>query len=479
MPAENFFDFRERRAARSAAARKPAGRADPKSAMSVADLTKLIEAAIKSGVPSSVLVRGELSNVSHHQASGHLYFTLKDAAACIDCVMFRSDAVRLKAIPPEGQEVLASGRIGLYAQRGRYQLYVSRLQPLGTGALDIAFQKLRAQLEKEGLFEADRKKPIPRYPRRIALVTSRQTAALADMLKVLGRFPFLRIKLHHVAVQGDGAGAQIAGAIASLNRHADEAPELIVLARGGGSLEDLWAFNEETVARAIARSRIPIVTGIGHEVDVSIADLVADYHAHTPTEAAQVVTAHWKVARETIAVMSLRLNRGLRSLVQEARQRLLVVERHEFFRRPLDRINLARQSLDDRQRSMALLVAHRLRGVRARLVRLAGAIEAKSPRHRIALTRQRLAALDRGFRGAVRIGHSRRGDALASIAARLVAVSPHAVLSRGYSITTNKKSGIVVRASTDVAAGDRLVTRLRDGTVESIAQDSRQLPLFE
>ncbi len=306
MAGPNFFQFREELLAKGKTAR-PAADANP-TTPAVSQLTSTIERAIKSGVPASVLVRGEVSNLSLHRASGHLYFTLKDANACLDCVMFKSDAQRLKFEPTDGSEMLAGGRIGVYAQRGRYQLYVNTLSPLGKGALELAFQQLRAKLEAEGLFVAERKQLLPIYPRRILMLTSRQTAALQDMLKVLRRYPYLQLMLFHVPAQGDGSAELIADAIRFLNQKSKRiAPaDVIVLARGGGSLEDLWEFNEECVARAIFASRIPVVTGIGHEVDVSIADLVADYHAHTPTEAAQVIVAEWNSARQAIATSSLR-----------------------------------------------------------------------------------------------------------------------------------------------------------------------------
>src|SRR5438874_1736962 len=232
--------------------------------MTVSQVTAIIERAIKTGVPSSVLVKGEVSNLNFHRGSGHLYFTLKDPNACIDCVMFKSEAQLLKFKPADGIELLASGRIGVYAQRGRYQLYVTSLNPIGQGALELAFQQLRAKLEAEGLFAAERKKPLPRFPMNIVLVTSRQTAALQDMLKVLGRYTFLRVSVYHVPVQGDGACGEIAQALKMLNREAAKgrAADVILVARGGGSLEELWQFNEEIVARAIAASSIPIVTGI-------------------------------------------------------------------------------------------------------------------------------------------------------------------------------------------------------------------------
>ena len=322
----NFFEFRDQvigarpkpKSAKPLAASHSsvagAGRRAGADALTVTQLTTRIDGVIRAGFPAPLLVKGELSNYRPNPSSGHAYFTLKDAGACVNCVMWKSDAAQLRFTPADGMEVLARGFVQVYAQQGKYQLYVSGLQPLGQGALEMAFQQVRAKLEAEGLFAPARKRPLPRFPTRVVLVTSSATAALQDMLKVLRRFPWLRLFLYHVPVQGDGCGARIAHGIADVNRRmaAHGGADVILLARGGGSLEDLWGFNEEAVARAVAASRAPVVTGIGHEVDTSIADLVADHHAHTPTEAAQVVTAHWRGAREAVEFAGVRLGRALR-----------------------------------------------------------------------------------------------------------------------------------------------------------------------
>ncbi len=325
----DFFQFRQQLFRPQPPAPAPSKqKADPAAAMTVSQVTEKIRQILSSNLPPTLQVRGEVSNFNRNKSSGHLYFTLKDPDACLDCVMFRSEAARLKFEPENGIELLATGRIGIFPARGRHQLYVSDLRPLGQGALELAFQQVKAKLEAEGLFEPARKKQIPRYPRRIILVTSQEAAALADILKVLRRFPWLKLMLYPVPVQGDGAGLRIAAVLKHLNATIDQVGggDVILLGRGGGSLEDLWAFNEEAVARAVAASRIPVVTGIGHEVDVSIADLVADHHAHTPTEAAQVITAHWKQAADLLSTSTHRITRGLRVTLTHARQRLEMIE---------------------------------------------------------------------------------------------------------------------------------------------------------
>jgi exodeoxyribonuclease VII large subunit len=479
MAKENFFDFREKLLAKPAPPESAkAAKSEP---LSVSQLTAQIERAIKSGLPGTLYVKGEVSNFNHHRASGHLYFTLKDTGACIDCVMFRSDAARLKFEPADGMELLVTGRVAIYPQRGRYQLYATTLAPLGKGALEIAFQQLCEKLKKEGLFSPDRKKPLPVFPTRIVLVTSRSTAALQDMLKVLRRFAWLKLFLFHVPVQGDGSAELIADAIQTLNRKAGDLGgiDLILLSRGGGSLEDLWEFNEEIVARAIAASRIPIVTGVGHEVDVSIADLVADYHAHTPTEAAQVVTSNWRTVGDELDQSLLRLRRSLRTIARDARQRLAGVSRHEFFRRPTHRIDQLRQLLDDRQRSLQLAIGEKLRAATSRFTRFESELIESHPRHLVELNRQRLSDMANRLRLGTSNDLLRREQTLQSLERHLQAVSPRAVLGRGYSITTHKKTGAIVRSARDGRVGERIVTRFADGTVESTVEDQKQLPLFE
>jgi exodeoxyribonuclease VII large subunit len=496
----DFPEFMEELARLKRGRKAPASGEAP-AALSVSELTQRIEGAIRAGVPQQVLVRGEVSNFKLHSGSGHLYFTLKDSGACIDCVTFRSDAGRLRFLPEDGMEVVATGRVAVYAQRGRYQLYVSALEPIGAGALEAMFRQLCQRLEAEGLFATERKKPIPPYPATIALVTGRATAALQDMLKVLRRFPWLRLIVCDVPVQGAQAAPAIAAALQLLSREgARLGVEVILLARGGGSLEDLWAFNEEPVARAMAACPIPIVTGIGHEVDVSVADLVADYHAHTPTEAAQVISAQWRQAGEQLNASSLRLARALRGLLHDSRQRLAAVAGHEFFRRPKQGIDRARQRLDDLEEGLSRGATDRVaageerlerldrnleRAGRARVTRASSKLASlelrlrqRDPRHLRVLFRERLGALETRLRQALRVRLDREARQVEQVARQLEALGPQQVLQRGYSITMLKKRGEIVRQASQIKGGERLLTRLADGTVESIAEDPRQPTLF-
>jgi len=475
----NFFDFREQMIKPP----KPAVPASVKGGapLSVSQLTARIDSAIRGGLPGSLLVKGEVSRPNYHRSSGHLYFTLKDAGSCIDAVMWKSDVARLKFKLENGLELLATGKVQVYAQQGKYQLYVSKLAPAGAGALELALKQIRTKLEAEGLFASERKKPLPPYPARIAIMTSRSTAALQDILKVLGRFPFLKLLLYHVPVQGEGAGLRIAEAIGHLSRshQACGGIDLIILARGGGSMEDLWQFNEECVARAIAASALPIITGIGHEIDTSIADLVADYHAHTPTEAASVVVRRWLRASELVVAGSMRLRSAVRLVISEAKQRLGGIERHEVFRRPMYQIESFRQFMDDRERALDTAISDRMRTATVRIERLRTQLAGCHPKHRLALHGQRLKDLNGRLRVALSSTLEKRAMHVDAIDAQLRAISPMAVLGRGYSITTLKRDGSIVRSAAALTAGDRLATRLAEGTIESIVKDSRQGDLFE
>jgi exodeoxyribonuclease VII large subunit len=502
----NFFEFREKLVARRNEASAPGDASTPAiqpTPLTISQLTAQIDRAIRSGVPGTVHVKGEVSNFKPHRGSGHWYFTLKDAKSCVSCVMWKSDAERVRFEVRDGMELLATGCVRVFESQGKYQLYVTRLQPLGQGALELAFRQLHAKLEREGLFADEHKRTLPTYPMRIALVTSKATAALQDMLKVLRRFPWVKLCLCHVPVQGDGSAERIADMLRRLSSPKSRCGkvDVILLARGGGSLEDLWEFNEEIVARAIAASRIPVITGIGHEVDTTIADLAADYHAHTPTEAAQVAVSHWRKAGDDVAMHERRLHRAMINLVQLGRHRLESIERHEAFRRPRDRVDQLRQFLDERQRTLHTVMDdrlhdlrqrvavaeqglatagnERLRRERDRLSRLIASLSEQHPRHAVSLAATRVAALDARLRVVMKTCLKRQELKIDLLARHLTAVGPEQVLKRGYSITTLQKGGKVVRSIDQVQPGDRLITRLSDGEIESTADDKDQPGLFE
>jgi exodeoxyribonuclease VII large subunit len=368
-----------------------------------------------------VWVAGEISNFSRPQ-SGHCYFTLKDDAAQLRAVIWRTAAMKVPFELCDGLEVICQGRLDLYPQRGSYQLVVQQIQPKGMGALEMALRRLREKLAREGLFDARHKKPLMRFPRQIAFVTSPTGAAIRDFLEVLHRrWLGAAVLVVPVRVQGDGAAREIAEAIARVNGLSPP-PDVLVVGRGGGSLEDLWAFNEEIVVRAIFASKVPVVSAVGHEIDVTLSDLVADVRALTPSEAAERVVPSADEVRAGLGTIGKRLAAALRSRAGAARSRLASIESRTVFRRPMDGIHHLSQSIDE-------LSGRALRAIRQRHV----------------TTSQRCAAL----------------------AARLETLNPEAVLRRGYSITHRARDGHLVRDAGEVEAGERIVTRLSIGEIDS------------
>ena len=385
----------------------------------VAEITRRLKRLIE-GAYGDLAVNGEISNF-RRAPSGHLYFTLKDADAQLSAVMFRGEAQRLTAPVEEGLSVVATGRLSVYAPRGNYQIIVRTIEIKGAGALEAAFRALVDKLAKEGLFDPERKRPIPEFPRRIGIVTSPSSAAVIDMLRVFARrFPNVHVTLFPVSVQGAAAKSEIVAAIEHANGFEDI--DVLIVGRGGGSLEDLWAFNEEIVARAIVASRIPVVSGVGHEVDVTIADLAADLRAATPTAAAELV-----VPRE--ADLAERLTR-LR-----------------------DRLGTA--------------LAHRVAFAQARLDGLARAVRAETLLREMETHEQRIDDLFTIAKGALRSGHALADRRLEGLKGKLESLDPLAVLARGYSVTTDADTGAILRDAGALSEGQRMRTRLARGSVLS------------
>ncbi len=388
--------------------------------LSVSQLTLLIKQSLEAEF-TSVWVSGELSDVSRPQ-SGHIYLTLKDEGAQIRGVIWRSVASRLGFDLQDGQQVVCRGDIDVYPPRGVYQLIIRQVEPLGIGALQLALRKLHQRLAAEGLFDPGRKRQLPRFPRRIAFVTSPTGAAVRDFLEVLRRrWRGVQVLIIPAKVQGEGAAQDLVRGIRLANSLA-EPPDVLVVGRGGGSLEDLWCFNEEPVVRAIHASRIPVVSAVGHEIDVTLSDLVADVRALTPSEAASLVVPAAEEVRAGLDGMRARLAAALRSRAADARSRLDALAQHRVFRRPFDRIHDLARQLDDLE----------LRAKRAFANRLT--------RHR---------------------------DRLASLAARLESLSPLGVLARGYSLTQDGATGRVVTDASALAVGDTLLSRFGRGQAVS------------
>jgi exodeoxyribonuclease VII large subunit len=380
-------------------------------------LTRRIKQSLETSFPS-VLVQGELSNCKLH-TSGHFYFVLKDESAQIAGVLWRSRVGGLSFSPQDGMKVVVTGRVTVYEVRGAYQLDASSIRPVGVGELQQAFEELKRRLDAEGLFALEHKRPLPEFPARIGIVTSPTGAALQDMLRVLRkRFPAVEVVLAPARVQGAGAAAEIAAAIRDCN--ALGGIDVLIVGRGGGSLEDLWAFNEEVVARAIAASRIPVVSAVGHEVDVTIADFVADERAPTPTAAAARVVPDRRVLLDNLRDSWYSMHENVRQLISRRRETVRHFLTSYGFNRPLDVQRRHAQRLDELQRTMVTAAGHR--------VGMAGA--------RVQAVQQRLAALD-----------------------------PERVLHRGYALVL--KEGTIVSTRTALHPDDDIDIRFHDGTVSS------------
>lgn len=392
----------------------------PPQSLSVSEINRYLRELIKSdAVLSDVWVQGEIANLAQ-PASGHIYFTLKDATSSLKCVVWRPAAARMQAMLQSGAQIEAHGAVGIYEQGGQYQLYVDSVRLTGEGELYKEYLRLKAKLESEGLFDSERKRPLPKIPRSLGVVTSASGAALQDILNVLRRrFPLVEVVLAHCSVQGDAAPAEIVRAIEGLNAQAQV--DVILVARGGGSMEDLWAFNDERVVRAIAASAIPVVTGIGHEIDFTLADFAADLRAPTPTAAAELTVPDREELRGLLQATVNQLNHFCQNALLSTRAELTGVQ-------------------------------HR--------------IERASPAWRIRNDRQRLddlsARIETGMGSNFRYWRSRQ-DGLAK---RLMALNPFAVLQRGYAIIT-KEDGSVVASVRQVNVKETLTVKVSDGEMKA------------
>jgi exodeoxyribonuclease VII large subunit len=408
--------------------------------VSVGELTRRLKKVIDDNL-RPVWVAGEISNFKTYP-SGHLYFTLKDEESQISCAMWRGSAARLDFEPENGLHVLAYGKVDIYVPRGQYQLIVEKMEPRGAGALALKFEQLKKKLQEEGLFDPGRKRPLPLLPRSVAILTSPVGAAIQDMLRTLAsRNPAVAVYVYPVKVQGEGSAADIAAAIGHLN-FARPDIDVMIVGRGGGSIEDLWAFNEEAVARAIFASRIPVVSAVGHETDTTISDFVADVRAKTPTDAAVLVAPKLTDLMTSLEDLDSKLRRALRG-----------------------RADLARSILEGFRTSHALTEPAALVGRHGqRLDELHGRLGVGLT-STVTVARERLAVSLRTMSS--ELGHLAKAsrEKLEGAARHLEAMSPVAVLGRGYSITSH--DGRVVRKATDVKPGDTLDTRLGEGQIRS------------
>jgi exodeoxyribonuclease VII large subunit len=424
---------------------------------SVSRLNREVRVLLERGF-ASLWLEAEISNIAK-PSSGHWYFSLKDATAQVRCCMFRQRNMLCAFAARDGQKVLVRARIGLYEPRGEYQLVIDHMEDAGLGALKRQFEELSAKLAAEGLFAPERKRALPMIPKRIGVITSPTGAAIRDILHVLARrFSAVPVLIYPVAVQGAAAAAEIAAAVRTAGRRAE--CDVLILARGGGSLEDLWAFNDEALARAIVASPIPIVSGIGHEVDFTIADFAADVRAPTPSAAAEIAVPDGEEWLASLARLSQRLQRGLRRRVEAQRERLRWLIGRAALVSPSARLSQQTQRLDDLEQRMFRALRQILADRRSALGERRSRLWQLSPVARVRSTAARQAALYARLRAA----------ALARLVRTLNAVSPLATLDRGYAIVS-RLSGAIVRSAAEVSPGTPIEVRLAVGKIRAKVEE--------
>jgi len=436
----------------------------------VSELTARLKAALEEAFPA-VWVEGEISNL-RTPGSGHAYFTLKDEGAQLSAVLFRGRGRRVRFDLEDGMQVLAFGGLDVYAARGQYQLVVEMMEPKGLGALQLAFEQLKRKLEAEGLFDDGRKRPLPAFPRVIGVVTSPTGAAIRDILNIIGRrFGDLRILIAPVRVQGDEAPGEIVEALEDLQTVPDL--DVVIVGRGGGSIEDLWAFNDEGVARAIAACRVPVISAVGHETDFTIADFVADLRAPTPSGAAELVVREKLAVVEALADLYARLKQAVTAEVAAYRERVLFLSRRRVLTDPARALRDLHRRLDELQGRLRLGLRSSQRQVRHRVALATGALRSRNPLARIAGGAALLAQL-RG-RLVASATHSMKASRsrFAETVGRLESLSPLGVLARGYSLT-RLPSGAVVRGAGQVAVGDPLEILLHQGALGARVTDVKE-----
>jgi exodeoxyribonuclease VII large subunit len=427
---------------------------------SVSELTREIRMLLEDHFPF-LWVEGEISNF-RVPSSGHYYFILKDGESQIRCVMFRSQHRWLRFLPEDGLNVLCQARVSVYEPRGEYQLLVDAVEPRGVGALQLAYEQLKGRLEAEGLFDPKHKKPIPFLTQRLGVVTSATGAAIRDIIRVVReRYSNLEIYLYPAMVQGEGAAAEIARGIDTFN---DEFPvDVLIVGRGGGSWEDLWAFNEEVVVRSIFRSHIPVISAVGHEIDVTLADLVADVRAPTPSAAAEMVAQHKEALETLVANLNQRLQGRIRQTVNLAGERL--DSKRKRLRHPAARLADSRLRLDEQLQRLEFAVGQRVRSEGQMFLRLKENLLHLSPSRTISEGRALLGQYWRHLELFVEQSLQKKSQSLERSLTQLDGLSPLGILARGYSITTTWPKGQVIRSTRQVKVDDAVKVRLHEGSL--------------
>jgi exodeoxyribonuclease VII large subunit len=427
----------------------------------VSQINSMIKVALEQTLPSRLAIKGEIRDFKRH-SSGHCYFLLKDEAGILPSVMWSSKFRSVKFTPEDGMAVLVTGFIDVYTTGGKYQLYADKLEPEGVGALQLAFEQMVKKLRGEGLFDEVHKKKLPAYPERIGIVTSETGAAVHDIIdSIFSRWPCVKLFIYPVPVQGEVAAGKISAAIKDINKRNKQLKiDVLIVGRGGGSLEDLWAFNEEILARAIFTSNIPVISAVGHEVDTTIADLVADARASTPTKAGIAAVPDMRDVLEQLIGIESRLVGQVQSGVRLARQNLEIILAGAVFRNPLLLVRNTEQQLDELAVELVASMQRRMINARRNLSEAYERVIGIEPHRLLGGKNIDLnILLNRANTGVNKIIHNLSMQ-LTAAANRLEGLNPKAVLERGYSITSSKKTGLLIRTLKDIQVGDYLTTEL-------------------
>jgi len=427
----------------------------------VSQINSLIKGILENNLPGRLTIMGQITDLKLHQ-SGHCYFSLKDEFSKVPCVMWKSKFSKLKFKLENGLAVFGTGFIDVYEPQGKYQFYAERMEPAGVGALQLAFEQMVKRLESQGLFDDKYKKALPAYPQRIGILTSESGAAVGDIKNsIQGRWPCARLFLYPVPVQGEGAAEKIAAAIRNVNRRNKKLKlDILIVARGGGSLEDLWAFNEECVARAIFDSVIPVISAVGHEVDTTIADLVADARASTPTKAGDTAVPDAQEVLGQLAYFEKSLSSRAKWNLQRCQQSLRILCASSVFRNPLLPVNNREQQLDELGVMLAQIIKDMLAGAKNKLYANYDKIARIEPHRLLGGKTVDLNNLKNRANAAIKAVINTGLMQLIAQENRLEGLNPKSVLQRGYSITTNKKTGLLVRKLEDVTIGDLVIIEL-------------------
>lgn len=431
---------------------------------SVLQLNREVKQLLQQNFPL-LWVEGELSNVAR-PASGHIYFSLKDPQAQVRCAMFRNSNRGLAFKPEDGMQVLVRARVGVYEPRGEYQLTIEHMEEAGVGILQRKYEALKQKLHQEGLFDEDNKQPLPKYPKTISIVTSATGAAIRDILSVLHRrYPLLTIRIYAVPVQGDGSAAAIVDAIQTINKRKDS--DVMVLSRGGGSIEDLWSFNEEEVARAIFTSKIPVVSGVGHEVDFTIADFVADLRAPTPSAAAELITPDQQELLNSFQQYEETMVYLMRESLSNLHQAIDWLTQRLEFLHPKQTIQRKQEYLIELQRRAQSVIKLTLADQSNVLNKLLIRFENQSPKARVREAKIKLVDLQKQMHRNIQFKLEQNQQTLHTLVRTLDAVSPLGTLQRGYSIASNATSGQILIDSKQVSKGDTLSIQLAKGKISA------------